>query len=131
MGINFIANGLELKPGDEARATGNKAVQDGLDAAFDFYLRVGPEKIEQRIIALADSLRNGLRKIKGVTISSPLHPALASAIVNYGVAGLTGLELQDELWNRKKYRVRAGGQMSGTPCICITARKKSKAPWKW
>ena len=89
--------------------TGNKALQDGLDAALDFYLRVGPEKIERRTIGLADSLRNGLQKIKGVTISSPLHPELAGAIVTYGVAGVTGWELQDELWNRKKYRVRAGG----------------------
>jgi selenocysteine lyase/cysteine desulfurase len=89
--------------------TGNKALQDGLDAAFDFYVRIGPERIEQRIIGLADSLRNGLEKIKGVTIFSPTHPALAGAIVNYGVTGVTGLELQDELWNRKKYRVRAGG----------------------
>ncbi len=89
--------------------TGNKALQDGLDAALDFYQRVGPEKIEQRTIALADSLRNGLQKIKGVTISSPLHPALAGAIVNYGVAGVTGWELVDTLWSRKKYRVRAGG----------------------
>jgi len=89
--------------------TGNKALQDGLDAAFDFHLRVGPERIEQRIFGLADFLRNGLQKIKGVTIFSPTHPALAGAIVNYGVTGVTGLALQDELWNRKKYRVRAGG----------------------
>jgi isopenicillin-N epimerase len=89
--------------------TGNKALQDGLDAALDFYLRVGPERIERRSVGLADSLRNGLQKIKGVTISSPLHPALAGAIVTYGVAGVTGWELQDELWNRRKYRVRAGG----------------------
>jgi selenocysteine lyase/cysteine desulfurase len=89
--------------------TGNKALQDGLDAAIDFYLRVGPEKIERRTIALADSLRKGLQAIKGVTIYSPIHPALAGAIVNYGVASVTGWELQDALWNRKKYRVRAGG----------------------
>jgi selenocysteine lyase/cysteine desulfurase len=87
--------------------TANAALLAGLDAALDFYLRIGSEKIERRIIGLADSLRNGLQKIKGVAISSPLHPALAGAIVTYGVAGVTGLELQDELWNRKKFRVRA------------------------
>jgi isopenicillin-N epimerase len=89
--------------------TGNKALQDGLDAAIDFYLRVGPERIERRTIALADRLRKGLQEIKGVTIYSPLHTALAGAIVNYGVAGVTGWDLQDEMWKRKKYRVRAGG----------------------
>jgi selenocysteine lyase/cysteine desulfurase len=89
--------------------TGNKALQDGLDAAIDFYLRVGPERIEKRTVALADQLRKGLQEIKGVTIYSPTHPELAGAIVNYGIAGVTGWDLQDAMWNRKKYRVRAGG----------------------
>jgi len=87
--------------------TANEALLDGLNAALDFYLRVGPEKIERRTLELAGSLRDGLQTIKGVAISSPLHPALAGAIVTYGVAGLTGAQLQDELWNRKKFRVRA------------------------
>ena len=39
----------------------------------------------------------------------PAHPALAGAMVTYSVAGLTGLQLQDELWNRRKYRVREEG----------------------
>jgi isopenicillin-N epimerase len=89
--------------------TANEALLDGLDAALDFYLRIGPERIERRTLGLAESLRQGLQQIKGVTILSPLHPALAGAIVTYGVAGATGLQLQDELWNRKKYRVRAQG----------------------
>jgi len=89
--------------------TANAALLAGLDAALDFYLRVGPEKIERRTMSLADSLRNGLQTIKGVSISSPLHSALAGAMVTYGVAGLTGSELMDELWKRKKYRVRAQG----------------------
>jgi isopenicillin-N epimerase len=87
--------------------TANAALLAGLDAALDFYLRVGPEKIERRTMNLADSLRKGLSAIKGVTISSPLHPALAGAIVTYGVEGLTGMELMDEFWKRKKIRVRA------------------------
>jgi selenocysteine lyase/cysteine desulfurase len=87
--------------------TANAALLAGLDAALDFYQRVGPEKIERRTLSLADQLRDGLKKIKGVEISSPLHSALAGAIVTYGVQGLAAMQLQDELWNRKKYRVRA------------------------
>ncbi|HTA30005.1 MAG TPA: aminotransferase class V-fold PLP-dependent enzyme [Candidatus Cybelea sp.] len=87
--------------------TANEALLDGLNAALDFYNRIGPEKIERRTLSLAGSLRQGLQQIKGVTILSPVHPALAGAIVTYGVDGLTGLQLQDELWSRKKYRVRA------------------------
>ncbi len=87
--------------------TANEALLDGLNAALDFYNRIGPEKIERRTLSLAGSLRQGLQQIKGVAILSPVHPALAGAIVTYGVDGLTGLQLQDELWSRKKYRVRA------------------------
>jgi isopenicillin-N epimerase len=87
--------------------TANAALLAGLDAAIDFNLRIGAEKIERRIIGLADGLRQGLRTIKGVTISSPMHPALAGAMVTYGVAGVSGQQLQDELWQRKSYRVRA------------------------
>jgi isopenicillin-N epimerase len=86
--------------------TANAALLAGLDAAIDFHLRIGPEKIERRIIGLADQLRAGLQGIKGVTITSPTHPALAGAMVTYGVAGTSGLKLQDELWKRKKFRVR-------------------------
>jgi selenocysteine lyase/cysteine desulfurase len=80
-----------------------------LDAAIDFYLRIGPERIEKRTLALADQLRKGLQQIKGVTIYSPTHAELTGAIVNYGITGVTGWDLQDAMWNRKKYRVRAGG----------------------
>ncbi len=89
--------------------TANEALLAGLDAAINFYEQIGPERIERRIIGLADNLRQGLQAIKGVTITSPVHPALAGSIVTYSVAGLTGVQLQDELWSRKKYRVREGG----------------------
>jgi selenocysteine lyase/cysteine desulfurase len=87
--------------------TANAALLVGLDAALDFYNRVGPERIEQRTLSLANTLRKGLQSIKGVSISSPTHPSLAGAIVTYGLADLPGGNLMDELWKQKKIRVRA------------------------
>ena len=87
--------------------TANAALLVGLDAALDFYQRVGPEKIEQRTLGLANILRKELLAIKGVSISSPVHPALAGAIVTYGLANLKGGDLMDALWKQKKIRVRA------------------------
>ena len=89
--------------------TANAALLVGLEAALDFYQRIGPEKIERRTMELADKLRAGLSQIKNVTISSPLHPEMAGAIVTYSVAGLTGPQLEDELWQRGKIRVREEG----------------------
>ncbi|MDB6064897.1 MAG: aminotransferase, class [Pedosphaera sp.] len=90
--------------------TANFALLTGLNAALDFHLRIGSERIEKRIIGLADQLRVGLQKIKGATIHSPTHPALAGAMVNYGITGVTGPQLQEALWTRQKIRVRAQGQ---------------------
>ncbi len=90
--------------------TGNLSLLVGLDAALDFHLRIGTDRIEKRVTELANRLRDGLQKIKGTKILSPTHPALASGLVTYSVAGVSGPKLQDELWNRKKIRVRAQGE---------------------
>ena len=90
--------------------TGNLSLLIGFDAALDFHLRIGNERIAKRDMELANRLRSGLQKIKGVSILSPTHPALACAIVTYKLEGVTGPRLQDELWNRKKIRVRAQGE---------------------
>jgi len=64
--------------------TANGALLAGLDAALDFYLRVGPEKIE-RPHHRGAVCGEGLQKIKGVEIASPVHPALPG-YVTYGFA---------------------------------------------
>jgi selenocysteine lyase/cysteine desulfurase len=38
-----------------------------------------------------------------------MSPELSAGITHWGVSGLTGRELQDELWNRRRIRVRSGG----------------------
>lgn len=89
--------------------TGNLSNQVGLEAGLDFHLRIGPERCERRVLELSNRLRASLQKIKGMTIFSPTHPALAGAIVTYGINGVEGARLMDELWNRRKIRVRAQG----------------------
>jgi selenocysteine lyase/cysteine desulfurase len=89
--------------------TGNSSLLVGLDAAIDFHQHIGTERIEQRIMELSNRLRDGLKTIDRVHIDSPIHPALTSGIVTWGVTGITGARLMDELWNRRKLRVRAVG----------------------
>ncbi len=89
--------------------TGNLSNLVGLEAGLDFHNRIGSERCLQRIAELANRLRAGLQQIKGVTIFSPTHPALACSIVNYGVDKIEGTKLMDELWARKKIRVRSQG----------------------
>jgi selenocysteine lyase/cysteine desulfurase len=87
--------------------TANLSLLAGLDAAIEFHKTIGPERIEQRILELANRLRDGLRKIDRAEIHSPTHPAMACGIVTWGVQGIAGPALMDELWTRKKVRVRS------------------------
>lgn len=87
--------------------TGNSSLLVGLDAAIDFYNRIGPDRIHRRIMELANRLRNGLQKIDRAHIDSPLHPELTCGFVIWRVDGVSGSRLMDELWNRRKIRVRA------------------------
>ena len=55
---------------------------------------------------LSNRLRDGLGKIERAKIYSATHPAMTCGIVSWGVDGVTGPALMDELWTRKKIRVR-------------------------
>ncbi len=99
--------------------TTNMSVLIGLNAAIDFHNKVGTERIEKRIQELIHQLRNGLQKINGATVLSSTHPEMISAAVFYKAAGLTGKQLQDELWSRGKIRVRVFGDEGVRQCVHI------------
>ena len=98
--------------------TGNKSLQAGLDAAMDFYFRIGPARWHSRNRALADRLRTGLKRIPGALIRSPIHPEMASAVVVYGVEGVSAARLEAELWARRRLRTRATGDHLGVRHSC-------------
>ena len=87
--------------------TGNLSLLVGFDAAIDFYNKVGGRRIEQRILQLANRLRDGLKTIDRAHIDSPTHPAMACGITTWGITGVPGPKLMDELWSRRKIRVRS------------------------
>jgi selenocysteine lyase/cysteine desulfurase len=89
--------------------TGNLSLLVGLEKALDFHAAIGSERVQQRIVGLADRLRDGLHRIPGVEIRSPLHPQLRSATTIWTLAGTTPDRIQDELWDRAKVRVRDVG----------------------
>ena len=87
--------------------TGNLSLLVGLDAAIDFHQHIGTERIEQRVMELSNRLRDGLRKIDRARIFSPTHPEMTCGIVTWGIDGVSGPNLMDALWNRRKIRVRS------------------------
>jgi selenocysteine lyase/cysteine desulfurase len=87
--------------------TANLSLLAGFDAALEFHKRIGPERIERRIVEFSNRLRDGLRKVDRARIYSPTHPAMTCGIVTWGIEGVGGPALMDELWTRKKIRVRS------------------------
>jgi selenocysteine lyase/cysteine desulfurase len=88
------------------RGTGNLSLMMGLDAALDFQFAIGPERIQQRIKYLGEYLRDGLRKIPKVKMTSPDNPAMVAAITVYRVDGVSPQKLNTEMWNRDRLRPR-------------------------
>jgi isopenicillin-N epimerase len=88
------------------RGTGNLSLMMGLDAALDFQFAIGPERIQQRIKYLGEYLRDGLRRIPKVKITSPDNPAMVAAITVYRVDGVSPQKLNTEMWNRDRLRPR-------------------------
>ncbi len=87
--------------------TGNTAILAGIEASFNFYNTIiGPDKWLNRIKYLGDYLRSGLKSINNVTIYSSTHPDMCAGVTTYGVNGISGLELQETLWEREKLRPR-------------------------
>jgi selenocysteine lyase/cysteine desulfurase len=87
----------------------NLSLLRGLEAAVDFMNAIGRDRVEERVRFLGSSLRKSLSQVAGVTVVTPMNPDLSAGITHWGVDGLSGRQLQDELWARRKIRVRAGG----------------------
>lgn len=77
--------GLQMTPG------GFKPFEHqwALAEAFRFHRALGRDRIAGRIRELATRLKLGLLQIPGVTLLTPLDPALSAGIVSFTVAGMS------------------------------------------
>jgi selenocysteine lyase/cysteine desulfurase len=77
--------------------TSNGSLVVGLRAAVAFQNAIGREAIELRTRALATQLFDALATLPRVTLMSPRHAALRSAMVSFRMAGTTAEKLQGYL----------------------------------
>ena len=91
------------------QGTANRSLLRGVDAALDVHLALGAARVEARALALADRLCAGLQAVRGVTVTSPRHPAMRTGTVLWQVAGMDAPALQERLWQLARVRVRAWG----------------------
>ena len=91
------------------RGTGCLSLLVGCEAALDFHNSIGPDRVYARVKQLGEYLRGGLRQIPGVRIYTSPEPSMAAGISVYSVNGVTGPQLQAEMWNRARLRPRSNG----------------------
>lgn len=103
-----------LHPGANRYEFGNRAwpLYIGMGAAVDYIQALGTDQIESQAGEMADGLKRDLASIPGVTVISPMDPALSTGIVSFTVDGMTGPEVATALWERWQITCRAA--MHGT-----------------
>lgn len=89
--------------------TGNAGLLAGYDAAVDFFNTIGAEQWLGRIKELGMYLREGLKQIPHVIIYSSTNEEMAAGITTYGVAGISGPDLQKTMWEKERLQPRSVG----------------------
>jgi selenocysteine lyase/cysteine desulfurase len=82
----------------------------GLGEALDFQNMIGKGRIERRIRALADHLKQGLRSIPQVRIHTPDDPYLCGGLVAFSVEGVEPSNIVNYLRERYNIVIRTIGR---------------------
>ncbi len=82
--------------------------QWALPEAFNLHLELGKSNVQERIHALNTLTKEGLREIPGVTLHTPMSPALSAGLICYDYKDLDPMEVVMGLYAR-------GIISSGTP----------------
>ena len=90
--------------------TGNAGLMAGYEAAVDFFNTIGKERWLGRIKELGSYLRASLKEIPHVTIESSTNENMAAGITTYGVAGISGPDLQKTMWEKERLQPRSVGE---------------------
>lgn len=79
--------------------------------AIDFYLKVGPERKEERLRYLQTYWTSRVRSLPNIMLNTPADPSRCCGIANVGIKGMKPADLSDTLMNKYKiYTVPIDGQ---------------------
>lgn len=99
--------------------TGNPGLLAGYEAAIDFFNTIGAERWFARIKELGDYLRLSLLEMDHITIHSSTNDSMCAGMTTYFAEGLTGPELQKQMWDSKKLQPRSVGTELLRHCVHI------------
>ena len=97
--------------------------------AFDFHLKIGKEKVQERTHYLSSILKEGLSELSHVTLHTPIDPKLSSGINCFEVAGYTPNQVVDKLMEIRIIASTSPYRESYvrlTPCIINTEEEVSR-----
>jgi selenocysteine lyase/cysteine desulfurase len=80
-----------------------------LGEAIDFINHIGKVKVEKRIKTLAAYLKQGLSKIPGAKINTPLDPYLSAGLTAFSVEGVENSKIVDYIRDKYNLVVRTIG----------------------
>jgi selenocysteine lyase/cysteine desulfurase len=69
--------------------------------AFDFHERIGRKRVADRIAALNSQCKEGLAKMPGVKVLTPMDPGLSAGLIAFEVEGQGAREIVHKLHARK------------------------------
>ncbi|MBM3294239.1 MAG: aminotransferase class V-fold PLP-dependent enzyme [Candidatus Aminicenantes bacterium] len=98
-----------------------EAMVHALGEAVDFQNRIGRDRIERRIKVLAARLKQGLGKIPGARIHTPLDPYLSAGLTVFSLEGVEAAKIVDYV--REKYNLvvrTVGNREAGTYGIRVS-----------
>lgn len=72
-----------------------------LNEAFNFHLKIGKERVEDRTHQLSTILKDGMKEIKKIKVLTPSDPTLSSGINCFEVEGLTPEQVRVKLLEKK------------------------------
>ncbi len=72
-----------------------------LDRAFQFHQTIGKPRIAERIHSLNRQLKEGLAKMPGIKLYTPMEDDLSAGIVCFDVPGKHAQQVVDELRKKK------------------------------
>jgi selenocysteine lyase/cysteine desulfurase len=72
-----------------------------LNEAFDFHMKIGKARVEERTQQLSSILKEGIKSIKRVKLLTPVDPGLSSGINCFDVEGLKPEEVAKKFLEKK------------------------------
>jgi selenocysteine lyase/cysteine desulfurase len=92
-----------------------------LGEAVDFQNRIGRERIERRIKALAARLKQGLAKIPGTKVNTPFDPYLSAGLTAFSLEGVAPGSIVDYVREKYNLVVRTiGNRQAGTSGVRVS-----------